>query len=86
MSFPDLEVSTVPIQSSDADAILLALPLLDSDSPAALADWPGVRESLVATGFTGAASSFQRVYAPESTTLPLAVVGTGADPGCRSRP
>lgn len=80
MSFPDLEVSTLPIQSSDADAILLALPLLDSDSPAALADWPGVREALLATGFTGAASSFQRVYAPESTALPLAVVGTGADP------
>src|SRR6478736_5402498 len=80
MSFPDLEVSTVPILSSDADAILLALPVLDSDSPAALADWPGVRDALLATGFTGAASSFQRVYAPDSTALPLAVVGTGADP------
>ena len=80
MSFPDLEVSTVPIHESDADAILLALPLLDSDSPAALAEWPGVRDALLATGFTGAASSFQRVYAPESTALPLAVVGTGAQP------
>jgi leucyl aminopeptidase len=80
MSFPDLDVRTSPVRESDADAILLALPPLDrADSPA-LDDWPGLRDALNATGFTGAASSFQRVFAPESTSLPLAVVGTGADP------
>ncbi|SFS05176.1 leucyl aminopeptidase [Microbacterium sp. cf046] len=78
MSFPDLVFSTTPVRESDADAILLALPSLDSEDPPALDDWPGLREALAATGFTGAASSYQRVYAPESTALPLAVVGIGA--------
>lgn len=78
MSFPELAYRTDPIRGGDAEAILLALPPLDDED--ALADWPGLREALTATGFTGAAGALQRVYAPESTTLPLAVVGTGADP------
>lgn len=76
MSFPDLEYVTHPIRESDADALLLALPSLSDDLD--LADWPGLREALNATGFTGAAASFQRVFAPESTPKPLAVVGIGA--------
>ena len=80
MSFPDLVFSTAPVRESEADVILLALPPLDRDDAPALEDWPGLREALSATGFTGGASSFQRVFAPESTQLPLAVVGTGADP------
>lgn len=80
MSFPDLVFSSAPIRESEADAIVLALPPLDRDDSPLLEDWPGLREALTATGFTGAASSFQRVYAPQSTSLPLAVVGTGADP------
>ena len=80
MSLPDLEYRTSPVRESDADAILLALPPLDDDVAEVLADWPGVRASLEATGFTGAAGSMQRVYAPESTDRPLAVVGTGAAP------
>ncbi len=80
MSFPDLVFSSAPVRESEADAIVLALPPLDRDDSPALEDWPGLRDALAATGFTGAASSFQRVYAPESTSLPLAVVGTGADP------
>ena len=80
MSFPDLVFSTAPVRESEADVILLALPPLERDDAPALEDWPGLREALAATGFTGGASSFQRVFAPESTQLPLAVVGTGADP------
>ncbi|MFH8249905.1 leucyl aminopeptidase [Microbacterium sp. B2969] len=80
MSFPDLEYTTAPIRETDAEAILLALPPLDKDDSPGLDDWPGLRDALLATGFTGASSSYQRVYAPESTSLPLAVVGTGAKP------
>jgi leucyl aminopeptidase len=80
MSFPDLDYVTSPIREADADAIVLALPPLDRDGSPALEDWPGLREALTAVGFTGAASSFLRAHAPESTSLPLAVVGTGADP------
>src|SRR6478735_1973213 len=80
MSFPELEYSTAPIRESDADAILLALPPLDKGDSPGLDDWPGLRDALLATGFTGAVGSYQRAFAPESTSLPLAVVGTGSDP------
>lgn len=80
MSFPDLAYSDAPIRESDADAILIALPPVDGDAAPDLSGWPGLRDALVATGFTGAAGSLQRVYAPESVTGPLAVVGTGAAP------
>ncbi len=77
MSFPDLVFSTAPIRESDAEAIVLALPPLDADDSPALEDWPGLKDALTAVGFTGGASSFQRVYVPESTDRPLAVVGIG---------
>lgn len=80
MAFPELEYRTQPIRDTEADAILLALPPLEAEDSPALADWPGLRDALLAVGFTGAASSLVRVYAPESTTLPLAVVGTGGQP------
>ncbi|MHC3000243.1 leucyl aminopeptidase [Microbacterium sp. HJ5] len=80
MSFPDLAYSDAPIRESDADALLIALPPLDTDEGVELTDWPGLRDALLATGFTGAAGALQRVYAPDSTTLPLAVVGTGPAP------
>jgi leucyl aminopeptidase len=80
MSFPELEYSTAPIRESDADAILLALPPLDKGDSPGLDDWPGLRDALLATGFNGAVGSYQRAFAPESTSLPLAVVGTGSDP------
>ncbi|GAB3601922.1 leucyl aminopeptidase [Microbacterium aureliae] len=80
MSHPDLEYRSDPPREAGADAVLLALPpVTDAEDPA-LADWPGLREALLATGFTGSPNSFVRVHAPQSTTLPLAVVGTGADP------
>lgn len=80
MSFPELEYSTAPIRESDADALLLALPPLDKGDSPGLDDWPGLRDALLATGFTGAVGAYQRAFAPEATSLPLAVVGTGSDP------
>lgn len=79
MAFPDLEFRTSPLRESDADLLLLAVPSLGDEDPA-LDDWPGLRAALDAVGFTGSASSVQRVHAPESTTRPLAVVGIGSDP------
>ncbi|MET0297479.1 MAG: leucyl aminopeptidase [Microbacterium sp.] len=78
MSFPELEHRSDPIRDTTADAILLALPPLEGDDP--LTEWPGLAAALTAVGFTGSPGSFLRVSAPESTRLPLAVVGTGADP------
>ncbi|MFE7844928.1 leucyl aminopeptidase [Microbacterium sp. NPDC057407] len=80
MSFPDLAYSDAPIRESDADAILIALPPVEGDAAPDLRGWPGLREALSAIGFSGAPGVLQRVYAPESTTSPLAVVGTGAAP------
>jgi len=80
MSFPELDYLTGPIRETDADAILLALPPLEADDSPGLSDWPGLRAALTGIGFTGSPGSLLRVYAPESTSLPLAVVGTGSDP------
>ena len=77
MSFPDLEYTTDSVFDTDAEAILLALPPLESDD---LPGWPGLGTALEAIGFTGSNGTLMRVYAPESTTRPLAVVGTGATP------
>ncbi|KAA9110509.1 leucyl aminopeptidase [Microbacterium rhizomatis] len=80
MSFPDLVYSPLPIRETEDDAILLALPPLEGDDPAVVDEWPGLREALLAIGFSGAPSSYHRVFAPESTSLPLAIVGTGTRP------
>ncbi len=80
MSFPDLEYRSTPVRDTDADAVIIALPPLEGEGAPDLAEWPGLGEALLGTGFGGGAGSFQRVYAPEVTTLPLAVVGTGAEP------
>ncbi|MFT4230078.1 MAG: leucyl aminopeptidase [Microbacterium sp.] len=78
MPQPELVHTRAPIHETESDAILLALPPLDDDVP--LADWPGLRDALRATGFTGACGAFARAYAPAATDKPLAVVGTGAQP------
>ena len=80
MSFPDLEYRAAPVRESDADLLLLALPPLDAEGSPDLSDWPGLRETLSAVGFTGSAGAWVRAYAPEATTRPLAVVGTGPAP------
>ena len=78
MPQPQLTHSRAPIHDTESDAILLALPPLDDGDE--LAEWPGLRDALLATGFTGAAATYTRAFAPEATSKPLAVVGTGQDP------
>ena len=79
MTLPALSRTTDSFPGSAADAAVLVVPDI-ADSTASVASYPGLAESLAAIGFTGAASAFARVYAPEVTSLPLAVVGVGASP------
>ncbi len=79
MPFPALTLSSAPLTDADADALVLALAPLDEDAEN-LSDWPGLAASLRAVGFTGAAGSTVRAYAPDATDKPLIVVGTGAAP------
>ncbi|MBB2976965.1 leucyl aminopeptidase [Microbacterium endophyticum] len=82
MPFPELALSSaLPSSPAEADAILLALPPLDAVDAPDLTSFAGVAEALKAVGFTGAPGALTRIYAPETTTLPLAVVGTGPAPG-----
>jgi len=81
MAFPELSFTTDPLREITADALVLALPPLSSlDGDAELAHWPGLTPALEAVGFTGAPGVSVRAYAPEVTSLPLIVVGTGAEP------
>jgi len=81
MAFPELSFTTDPLREITADALVLALPPLSPlDSDAELAHWPGLAPALEAVGFTGAPGVSVRAYAPEATSLPLIVVGTGAEP------
>ncbi|WP_396656395.1 leucyl aminopeptidase [Microbacterium sp.] len=83
MPQPQLAHSRAQIRQTESDAILLALPPLEEIEPGGadpLDEWAGLRAALDAIGFTGAAGAFTRVYAPDATDKPLAVVGTGAEP------
>lgn len=79
MPSPTIDHRDQSILTTDADAIVLALPPLN-DAADAVALWPGLAASLEAIGFTGAKGAVVRAYAPEATTLPLIVVGTGTAP------
>lgn len=83
MPYPELTVSTSSARDGGADAIVLALPPLE-DAGAALAHWPGVEDVLRGVGFTGAAGTSTRVFAPAATAVPLFVVGTGAAPSAHA--
>ncbi len=76
MTLPVLSRTSDQFPGSAADAAVLVVPDL-SDSPESLSGFPGLADALAGVGFTGAASAFTRVYAPEVTSLPLAVVGAG---------
>lgn len=78
MAHPELSFTTASLTDIDADALLLALPPLDEDE--ALPDWPGLADALRGVGFTGAAGTTARAYAPRVSELPLIVVGTGPSP------
>ena len=83
MPYPELTVSTSPARDGSADAIVLALPPLD-EATTVLTEWPGVEDVLRGVGFTGAAGTTVRVFAPASTDRPLFVVGTGAAPSANA--
>jgi leucyl aminopeptidase len=80
MPYPELSYTTAALTDIDADALVLALPPLD-DLDGGPAGWPGLAEALDGIGFTGAAGSVVRAFAPAATTKPLIVVGTGSAPG-----
>ncbi|HJB62547.1 MAG TPA: leucyl aminopeptidase [Candidatus Microbacterium pullistercoris] len=75
MPLPDISITHVPFPAEEADVLVLALPTLDDD---ALEGFDGLRPALEAIAFTGKKGSFARVYAPEFTAAPLAVVGLGS--------
>jgi leucyl aminopeptidase len=80
MPFPEIARSSAPLASTDADALVLALPpLAEAESPDTTA-WPGLADTLAAAGFTGAVGTVVRVGAPDSPRTPMFVAGTGADP------
>ncbi|MFT4260179.1 leucyl aminopeptidase [Microbacterium sp.] len=79
MTLPALSRTSDPFPGSSADAAVLVVPDI-SESAEAIESHPGLADSLNAIGFTGSASAFARVYAPEVTALPLAVVGVGKTP------
>ncbi|GAT73264.1 leucyl aminopeptidase [Microbacterium hydrocarbonoxydans] len=79
MTLPVLSRTSDQFPGSAADAAVLVVPDI-SDSAESLAGFPGLVESLQGVGFTGAASAFTRVHAPEVTAVPFAVVGAGAAP------
>ncbi|MCI1018245.1 leucyl aminopeptidase [Microbacterium sp. C5A9] len=83
MTLPALSRTSDQFPGSAADAAVLVIPDI-SDSAESLSDHPGLAASLAAVGFTGAASAFTRVYAPQVTELPFAVVGVGRAPDARA--
>ncbi|GAA1526556.1 leucyl aminopeptidase [Microbacterium ginsengiterrae] len=76
MTLPALSHTAEPFPGSAADAAVLIVPELEA-FPDSLEPYPGLKDVLTAIGFTGGASSFARVHAPEITSLPFAVVGAG---------
>lgn len=79
MTIPVLSHTTAQFPGSAADAAVLVVAALP-DSADSLAGYPGLADTLAGIGFTGSAGSFARVYAPDVTSLPFAVVGAGAKP------
>lgn len=79
MTLPVLSHTTDQFPGSAADAAVLVVAALP-DSAESLAGFPGLADALAGVGFTGSAGSFARVYAPEVTSLPFAVVGVGSRP------
>ncbi|WP_144872581.1 leucyl aminopeptidase [Microbacterium sp. 1.5R] len=79
MTLPALTRTSEQFPGSAADAAVLVISEI-TESGDDLASYPGLVEALRGVGFTGSASAFTRVYAPQVTALPFAVVGTGKDP------
>lgn len=79
MTLPVLSHTPDQFPGSAADAAVLVVPDL-TDSAESLDSFPGLADALAGIGFTGSASSYVRVHAPQVTDLPFAVVGSGASP------
>ncbi|WP_226533084.1 leucyl aminopeptidase [Microbacterium paraoxydans] len=79
MTLPVLSHTTAQFPGSAADAAVLVVAALP-ESAESLAGYPGLADALAGVGFTGSAGSFTRVYAPDVTSLPFAVVGAGNAP------
>ncbi|WEK59914.1 MAG: leucyl aminopeptidase [Candidatus Microbacterium colombiense] len=78
MTLPVLSHTDDQFPGSAADAAVLVVPDLSKYS-SALDGHPGLADILTGIGFTGAASAFVRVHAPDISSVPFAVVGTGAN-------
>lgn len=78
MSFPAVEYSTSPLSDSEADAFLLVVPSVADSSDEDWAQWPSLRATLEAIGFTGGTGSYARVHVPDLFGRPTAVVGIGS--------
>ncbi|MFT4235283.1 MAG: leucyl aminopeptidase [Microbacterium sp.] len=78
MPYPRISLTqnVEPAQGVEALILAVAEPL-----SAALSHDAPLRAALEAVGFTGRKNAFTRVYSPETTNLPLAVVGLGRKPG-----
>ncbi|GAA2918194.1 leucyl aminopeptidase [Microbacterium keratanolyticum] len=83
MTLPTLELSQGALADANVDAVVLVVSDL-SGSSSALAPFDRLAASLSGIGFTGAASAFVRVPAPDVTELPFAVVGAGSSPDAQS--
>ncbi|MFK0241657.1 leucyl aminopeptidase [Microbacterium sp. NPDC090281] len=79
MTLPVLSHTTDLFPGSAADAAVLVVAALPG-SAESLTAYPGLADALAGVGFTGSPGSFTRVYAPEVTSLPFAVVGAGDKP------
>jgi leucyl aminopeptidase len=79
MTLPVLSHTTAQFPGSAADAAVLVVSSF-SESTESLAAYPGLADALSGVGFTGSTGSFTRVYAPDVTSLPFAVVGAGDKP------
>lgn len=79
MTLPVLSHTTDQFPGSAADAAVLVVPDI-SESASALDGYPGLADILAGIGFTGSASAFARVHAPDVSSVPFAVVGAGSSP------
>lgn len=77
MSVADLVASSESPVSSDADLLVVVVGTFPNAE--ALSAWPGLEDSLVATGFKGTAGSTMRVSLPAVTDKPILVAGAGSD-------
>lgn len=82
MSVPELLTSPAPVSDTSAEAILLAVPTVETLP--SLEEFPGLVDALQAVGFTGKAGSFARIFVPAITDKKLAVVGLGSDPSANA--